>query len=174
MCINGCRTIEGLGFKINGFFGGIFFTVIPSKEGVAFPCGGTQGINMVAVCRYGDVAFGRSVLHKLPIAAVGIKGNNGPPLCHEIQVRLYRHILNCLTGVEGACDGRGIRRMGRRLVCVLCILCILLLFLCIEERCFIIIPPTLEVVGVRKLCDGCGNGILFLGKCRAVRNGIAY
>lgn len=70
--------------------------------------------------------------------------------------------------------------MGRRLVCVLCILCILLLslcilllFLCIEERCFIIIPPTLEVAG-GKLCDGCGNGILFLGKCRAVRNGIAY
>ena len=174
VCINGCRTIEGLGFKINGFFGGIFFTVIPSKEGVAFPCGGTQGINLVFVCRYGDIAFGRFAFLKLPLAAVGIKGNNGPPLCHEIQVRLYRHILNCLTGVEGACCG--ILRIGCRLVlCILLLsLCILLLFLCIEERCFIIIPPTLEVVGVRKLCDGCGNGILFLGKCRAVRNGIAY
>ena len=77
--------------------------------------------------------------------------------------------------------------MGRRLVCVLCIPCILLLFLCIlllslcilllslciEERWFKIIPPTLEVAG-GKLCDGCGNGIIFLGKCRAVRNGIAY
>ena len=73
VCINGFRTIEGLGFKINGFSGG----VIPSKEGVAFPCGGTQGINMVFVCRYGDIAFGRSAFRKLPIAAVGIKGNDG-------------------------------------------------------------------------------------------------
>ena len=171
VCINGCRTIEGLGFKINGFSGGIIWTVIPSKEGVAFPCGGTQGINPVAVCRYGDIAFFRFAFLKLPLAAVGIKGNNGPPLCHEIQVRLYRHILNCLTGVEGACCG--ILRIGCRLVlCILLLsLCILLLFLCIGW--FKIIPPTFEVAG-GKLCDGCGNGILFLGKCRAVRNGIAY
>ena len=183
VCINGCRTLEGSGSKINGFSGSIFCTVIPSKEGVAFPCGGTQGINMVAVCRYGDVAFGRSVLHKLPIAAVGIKGNNGPPLCHEIQVRLYRHILNCLTGVEGACCGERIIRMGDGflrilrifcifcILCTLCTLCILLLSLCIG---WFKIPPTFEVVGVCRICDGCGNGILFLGKCRAVRNGIAY
>ena len=187
MCINGCRTIEGSFTKINGFSGGIIWTVIPSKEGVAFPCGGTQGINMVFVCRYGDIAFVRFVWLKLPIAAVGIKGNNGPPLRYKIQIGFYRHLLNCLTGVEVACGGRGIRRMGRRLVCVLCIPCILLLFLCIlllslcilllslciEERWFKIIPPTLEVAG-GKLCDGCGNGIIFLGKCRAVRNGIAY
>ncbi len=49
VCINGFRTIEGLGFKINGFSGG----VIPSKEGVAFLAGGRRGINMVFVCRMG-------------------------------------------------------------------------------------------------------------------------
>ncbi len=156
-------------------------TVIPSKEGVAFPYGGTQGINMVAVCRYGDIAFGRSALHRLPIAAVGIKGNNGPPLCHEIQVRLYRHILNFATGVEGACCGERIHRMGDGFLrilrifcifCILCTLCILLLSLCIIARFILLsaIPPTLEVVGVCKLCDGCGNGI----KCRAIRNFVFY
>ena len=176
VCINGFRTIEGLGFKINGFSGG----VIPSKEGVAFPCGGTQGINMVFVCRYGDIAFGRSAFRKLPIAAVGIKGNDGPPLCHEIQVRLYRHILNCLTGIEGACCGERIIRMGDGFLrilrifcifCILCTLCTLLLSLCIG---WFKIPPTFEVVGVCRICDGCGNRFGYLGKCRAIRNGIAY
>ena len=56
---------------------------------------------VVCICRYRNISGARLTFGKLPHSAVGVKGNDRPPLGNKVQVALHRHRLNRFAGVEG-------------------------------------------------------------------------
>ena len=96
--INGLCSIKCLGVEINDL--PCILIIIPAEEGISLFHRRTQRIDMVVcICRYRNISDLRLTLGKLPHSAVGVKGNDRPPLGNEVPVTLHRHRLNLAAGV---------------------------------------------------------------------------